>query len=294
MKRIGLIRILAVFFVLAGIVYFNLNIFSPGLIPSFLRIGVIRKPINILIMGTDITYNAETKMPMPELEGRADSILLVHIDPIKNKIKALSIPRDTYLQIPGYGMKKINAANAYGGVNLVKETIYNFLKQDIDYYVEIKPTAITKVVNFVGGISLFVEKDMRYIDRAQNMDINLKKGWQKLSGSQAQDYIRFRFDIQGDIGRIDRQQKFVKAFSKALTRPSNILKSPFIISSVLEEIETDLPLALSIRLLNLSRMISSNNIMTTTVSGEPSYINNVGSVWNPNLAALEETMQEYF
>ena len=294
MKKPDLVRILAVLIICLAIIYFYLNLFAPRLIPSFLKIGIIRKPYNILIVGTDVTYSAETKMPLPELKGRADTILLAHVDPIKGRVNILSIPRDTYTLIPEYGIKKINAANAFGGMPLLKETVQILTQRDIDYYIEIKPTAITKMVDLLGGISLFVEKDMQYTDKAQGLDINLKKGWQKLSGKQAHDYIRFRHDIQGDIGRVDRQQKFMKALTKSIAKPSNIIRSPFVLQTALEEIETNLPTTTTIRLLNFSRMLSMNNIYTATASGEPKYIQGVGSVWMPDKPILEATIREYF
>ncbi len=291
MKKVDSARVLAISGVILAITYFYLNIFSPRLIPTFLRVGAIRKPVNVLIMGTDLTYSAETKKPIPELEGRADTIILVHIDPVNYQINALSIPRDTYVLIPRHGRQKINAANVYGSVPLLKETVSSFLQQDVDYYIEIKPTAISKLIDLMGGVTLYVEKDMRYADRAQKLDINLKKGWQKLSGKKAQDYIRFRYDIQGDIGRVERQQKFLKALTKTLTKPTNILKAPFAIRLLLEEIRTDLPLSQTIRLLNLARMASIKSVMA---SGEVSYIPRVGSVWRPNKPAIEETVRELF
>lgn len=292
--RIDFTRIAAVAAVLIAIAYFYLNIFSPSLIPKSLRIGIPRKPINILILGTDITYDAVTHKPMPRLEGRADTILLAHVDPIKFQINILSIPRDTYLAIPGHGMQRINVANAYGGVSLVKETVSNFTLQKIDYYIKIKPNAITKIVELLGGISLYVDEDMRYIDRAQNLNINLRKGWQSLSGKQAHDYIRYRDKIRGDIGRIGRQQIFLKALMQAFIRPTNIFKAPFVIRSALQEVETNLPLSLTIRLLNLARMTRSHEIKTNMLPGDVSFVEEVGSVWLPDEVAFKKTIEEYF
>ena len=292
-RRLDFVRIAAAVVVLIAIAYFYLNLFSPGLIPKSLRIGIIRKPINLLVLGTDITYDAVTHKPMPKLEGRADTILLIHLDPIKSQINLLSIPRDTYLSIPGQGMQRINVANAYGGASLVLKTVSTFTQQKIDYYVTLKPNAITKMVDLLGGVTLYVDHDMRYVDRAQNLNINLKKGWWKLSGKEAHDYIRYRDKIKGDIGRIGRQQLFLKALMQALLRPSNIFKTPFVIRSVLQEIETDLPLSLAIRLLNFARMTSAKNIKTEMVPGDVSFVQDVGSVWLPDTVALKKLIEEY-
>jgi LCP family protein required for cell wall assembly len=293
-RRIDLVRISAISAVLFGIAYFYLNIFSPQTIPKSLRIGIIRKPLNLLILGTDITYDRETRKPMPDREGRADTILLVHIDPIRSRVSMLSIPRDTYLDIPGHGTTKINVAHAYEGVPLVKKTVVSFTGQKIDHFVKIKPTAVTRLVDHLGGITLDIEEDMHYVDHAQNLTIDLRQGKQKLSGKEAHDYIRYRDDIRGDIGRIERQQKFLKALFLSLINPANIFKAPFAMHACVQEIETDLPLSLTLRILNWTRMLEIANVRTVMAPGEVSYIRGAGSVWLPDQMALEKQIQELF
>ncbi|MFH1361247.1 MAG: LCP family protein [bacterium] len=292
--KINLIRLLAVLIVVSAIFLFYLNFFAPATIPGLLKIGIIRKPLNILILGTDMTFNAETGKPMPNQPGRADTIMLVRFNPIKSRISALSIPRDTYLEIPGYGWQKVNAANAFGGTALMMKTIELFTKQKIDYFFELKPTTITKIVDLLGGVYIDVEKDMRYTDRAQGLDINLKKGYQKLSGQAAHDYIRFRHDLFGDIGRIKRQQKFLKALSQALTRPANIIKAPFVIRSALRETQTNLPLTVTFRLLNWGRTLSSQQIESEMIAGETIYTQEAGSIWQTDRVRLEEQLKKLF
>ena len=293
-NRVDFARILAVSTIILAIVYFYFNIFYPRLIPKSLKIGIIRRPLNILILGTDTNFDAVTLKPMPNAQGRADTILLAHIDPIKWQINVLSIPRDTYTFIPGVGMNKINCANAYGGAALAKQTVSILMQKKIDYYIEIRPSAVTKMVDLLGGVYLFVDKDMYYVDHAQNLNINLKKGWQKLNGKKAHDYIRYRNDIYGDIGRIGRHQIFLKALLQALIRPSNLVKAPFIIKTVLQEIDTDLPLSKTIRILNLSRSFSANNIRTTMVSGEAFYLKDAGAVWLPDSFSIKNTADQLF
>ncbi|MFH1542761.1 MAG: LCP family protein [bacterium] len=288
-----LARLLALLVILVGIIFFYLNIFVPSRLPSLFRIGVERQPLTLLLLGTDITYDAETGKPMPEKTGRADTILLARINPIKSKINLLSIPRDTYLEIPEFGWHKINAANAFGGVALMKETVEKLTGQQIDYYVEIKPTAISSMVDLIGGIYLEVDEDMKYKDHAQGLDIDLKKGWQKLSGKEAHDYIRFRTKYDGDIGRLSRQQKFLKAFPKALIRPSNILKAPLAIYITFKEIKTDLSVTKVIRLLNLIRTLPLEQIKPTMLAGEVDNLKQAGSVWIPNRQEVEQQLREF-
>lgn len=295
-KALDLTRLLAVFVLIIGISYFYLNVLNPALIPRSLRIGFIRQPFNLLVLGTDITFDALTLKPMPGKKGRADTLLLVRIDPIKHQVNVLSIPRDTYVEISGVGRSKINAANAYGGLPLVKETITQLTGQKIDHFIEIKPTAVTRMVDLLGGVTIDVEQRMRYVDKAQGLDIDLHQGEQKLSGKQAHDYIRYRNNYSGDIGRVRRQQKFLKALTKSLVSPANFLKAPFVIHTALAEIKTDLPLSQVIRLLNWGRLIDISNIETVMVPGDVKMINEpgAGSVWVPDLEKLDQEIRAMF
>ncbi|OGC42711.1 hypothetical protein A2548_07825 [candidate division WOR-1 bacterium RIFOXYD2_FULL_41_8] len=290
-KGLDKYRLLAIVIVVFAVAFFYLNIFLPKAIPLFMRTGTPRTPFNILILGTDTTYNHETGQPIPESNGRTDSILLAHLNPINFQIHVLSIPRDTYLTIPGYGRNKINAANVFGGIPLVKKTVTGLTKQKIDHFIKIKPEALIKLVDLLGGVSLFVEKDMYYVDKAQGLKIDLKMGRQKLSGQQAHGFIRYRHDLLGDIGRVNRQQVFLKALTKALLKPSNLLKAPFAIKTALGEIETDLTIPQTIGILNISRTAT---IKTATVSGEAKLLRGAGSVWEIDEQGLKKMLQEYF
>jgi len=291
--KIDRARLAAILAISLAIIYFFLNLFSPASIPPFLRIAVSRRPVNILIVGTDTTYDSVTRKPIAGLEGRADTLLLARIDPLKYQIRTLSIPRDTYVNIPGYYPSKINAANVFGGIGLTQKVVSNLLKEKIDYYMEIRPGAIQKLVDGVGGIDIEIEENMRYVDHAQHLDINLKKGKRHLSGEEAHEYIRFR-DEFGDIGRIERHQKFMKALGRALLRPSNIVRAPFAIASLLGEIKTNLPLSELIRLANLMRFVGMGNIKSVMIPGEPAMMTGVGSVWLVNQAELDSILKSSF
>lgn len=293
-NKIDLNRLLAILVIALGVVYFNFNIFSPASLPRFLRIGMVRQPMTLLLLGTDVTFDARTRKPMPEKNGRADTILLTRIDPVNDKINILAIPRDTLITIPGIGKTKINSANAYGGVELMEKMVVQVTGQHIDNFIEVKPTAVSHMVDMIGGVTVDIEQDMRYRDHAQGLDINLKKGRQHLSGKEAHDYIRWRNNYSGDIGRIGRQQKFLKALTRSLISPANVLKAPFAIHAALQEIKTDLPLATTIRLLNWSRTLSIEAVNTVMLPGDVGFTAEAGSVWLPNEAAVQAAISEMF
>lgn len=293
-NKIDFLRILAILTVICGILYFYANVFVPRLIPKILRIGTIRRPTTLLILGTDSTFDAETGEPIEQVDGRTDSILLMRIDPVRCKMRLLSIPRDSFVQMPGYGWQKINAANVYGGTELVEKTINNLTGKKIDYFIKVNPFAIIKLIDLLGGMNVYVENDMYYVDRAQNLKINLKRGWHKLSGKAAEGFIRFRHDAAGDLGRIGRQQKFLETVFRSFTRPSNLIKAPIAFNLATRYIQTDLPFLKIIRLANFARMLSPSDIQTFTASGETGSDAVAGSIWILDKPGLEKILKDYF
>jgi LCP family protein required for cell wall assembly len=293
-QKVDYYRLLALLTVACGILYFYANIFVPHLIPKIFRIGIVRQPTTILVLGTDINFAADTGEPLSGSNSRTDTILLLRIDPVHYKVNILSIPRDSFVPIPGYGPQKINAANVFGGVDLVKATVANLTGKNVDYFVMVNPYALTKLVDLIGGINIYVDKNMYYVDRAQNLHIDLKEGWHRLSGKEAQDYIRFRHDAAGDIGRIERQQKFLQTLFLSLARPSNLIKAPVALKIATRYVKTDLSFLKIVRLANFARMLSSKDIRTFTASGEEGTSDYAGSILIPNRTELEKIVKDYF
>jgi polyisoprenyl-teichoic acid--peptidoglycan teichoic acid transferase len=291
--KVDLIRLLAVLTMVLGVIYFYANLFAPGSVPGFLRIGVTRQPTTILILGTDLNFSAETGKQIMS-DGRTDSIILMRVDPIHHKIIIFSIPRDSFVEIPGYGFNKINAANVFGGVELTKKTVSALTGVHIDYYIKLDPTAVTDLVNLLGGIDIYVEKDMYYVDRAQDLYIDLKQGWHKLSGLEAQDYMRFRHDQNGDLGRIERQQKFLQTLFINFAKPSNLMKAPSALIVARRHVQTDLSLSKLIRLVNFARMLTRSDILSFTAAGEDAISPYAGSILVPDREQIKTIVRERF
>ncbi|MGB3298563.1 MAG: LCP family protein, partial [Phormidesmis sp.] len=164
----------------------------------------VSRPVNLLIMGLDEARDVEGATP-GDLVGRTDTMLLVRVDPEEKSVNVMSIPRDTRVDIPGYGMDKINEANVEGGAELAAQTVMqNFDSVKIDRYVRVSTLAFKEIVDLVGGIEVAVPKPMQYEDKTQGLVIDLEPGLQTLNGNEAEQFARFRQDEYGDIGRVQR------------------------------------------------------------------------------------------
>ncbi|MFC1770439.1 LCP family protein [Candidatus Margulisiibacteriota bacterium] len=213
---------------------------------------------NILLFGIDDTRAVQ----------RADTVMVLHIDSVKKRLGLLSIPRDTRAHVPGHGLTKINHAYAYGGTDLLKDTISSLLGIPLNGYVKINLAGVEKAIDQIGGLTIDIDKDLFYEDKAGGLYIDLKKGRQTLTGRQAIQYIRFRNDDQGDLGRINRQQMFVKSFANKITDSGNIFKLPFFIRTINKNIESDLTLKQMLGLsMDCKESYQKGNIQIGTVPG---------------------------
>jgi LCP family protein required for cell wall assembly len=221
--------------------------------------------LNILAVGTDSL----------EARGRADSILVLSVSPKTKDTILFSIPRDLRVMIPERGMDKINHAFAYGGIDLLKKTVEDLIGLPIHYYGVVDFEGFEYVIDALGGIDIYVEKDMYYIDQAGSVKINLHKGQQVLDGEKALEYVRFRSDPLGDLGRIQRQQKLINAVIDKVLNIDNLAKIPNIVSSLPDYINTNMNSSEIISLARLMKDIDREKICIETIKGEPQYIGGV-------------------
>jgi LCP family protein required for cell wall assembly len=228
-----LLAFLLLAIVLAASMGFMVSVFSRFMLfETFLTIMPGEKLLaetNILVLGLD--EGAEIH--------RSDTIMVVHIDPAQSFAHVVSIPRDTIVSIPGRGLDKINHAFAFGGIELSRTTAENFLNIKIPYYVTVDISGLAKLIDDIGGVTVDVEKRMYYVDHAQNLFVDLQPGVQNLSGRNALSYLRYRHD-GGDITRILRQQKFIKALTTQLASRENILRAPQLVLKLFSYLETNL------------------------------------------------------
>ena len=219
--------------------------------------------VNILLMGID------------SVEGthRSDTIIVLGVNPSKCKINMLSIPRDTRVVIDGKG-RKINEILPRYGEPTLRKILEDLLKINISYRVEIGFESFISVIDAIGGVDINVEKAMNYDDNWGNLHIHFKPGMNHLDGRKALNYVRFRKDAMADLGRIKRQQDFVKAVILKMVSPSTVVRLPAILETAFKYIDTDFTFP---EIITLVKGFKSYDVKLNSVSlpGEARYIDKI-------------------
>ncbi|WP_312096599.1 LCP family protein [Niallia sp.] len=191
-----------------------------------------KQPISILLMGVD------------EREGdvgRSDTLIVMTLNPQKEKMQMVSIPRDTKTEIIGDGrVTKINASYAYGGVKMTKDTVEDFTDVKMDYYIQVNMEALSDLVDAIGGIT--VQNDLDWIDEGYyKKGYHYNKGILTLDGPKTLGYVRMRhLDPQGDFGRNERQRKVISAIIDKATGLSTVTHFDEILDALGDNVKTNI------------------------------------------------------
>lgn len=197
---------------------------------------------NILVVGTDARN--------PDASSRSDCMIIVSINRRYGKLVMTSILRDSYVEIPGYGQNRINAAFQYGGADLLIQTIEQNFKIGIDHYVKVDFFSFIKIIDSLGGVDIDVDGDEAQYVNMYLCEINnllgveqgngnlTVTGMQTLSGKQALSYSRIRY-IGTDFARTGRQREVMNAMM-AKAKTLNPIKLLSVCNEVLPELTTDI------------------------------------------------------
>ena len=221
------------------------------------------QPFTMVLLGADYRKG--------ETEARADTIIVARIDPETRRVWLLSIPRDTRVEIPGYGVDKINAAHFYGGPKLVVETVTAFTGIPINHYAEIDFTGFRKMVDALGGVWVDVDvliDDDKADSGTANKVTRIEPGYQLLNGEAALTYVRSRDFPDADFTRMKHQQTFFKALADQATKLDSVLKVPGMVKDVAQYIKTDLSMRELIDIALALRSMGASGIDTATLTGE--------------------------
>lgn len=180
---------------------------------------------NFLLVGTDSREDLSEEERLDYNTGstegaRADTIMVLHLPAGDGEPTLVSVPRDSYVEIPGYGSNKINAAYSLEGPELLVDTVEQATGLAVEGYVEIGFDGFVDVVTTVGGVNMCLDEPVV----EERSDLDLAAGCQELAGKDALAYVRMRYaDPRGDLGRVERQREFLSALVGELTDPSTLL-----------------------------------------------------------------------
>jgi LCP family protein required for cell wall assembly len=189
---------------------------------------------NILLLGSDIRPG-EVGDP-----GRSDTMMLIHVDPDADYVSVLSLPRDLRVNLGDrYGNQKINAAYAYEGDSGAIRIVQEITGLKVNHYVNVDFEAFRAITTALGGI--YVDVDRRYFYSGPDFErVDVQAGYQRIAGDQALQYVRFRHDDNNDYGRIDRQQRFLRAAKEQALNWSQATKIFSVVSLLAEHVKSDL------------------------------------------------------
>jgi LCP family protein required for cell wall assembly len=214
-----------------------------------------------------------------EWKGLTDTIIVAYLDASGEKGGLISIPRDTWVEVPEYGYKKINQAyllgEAYGypggGPALLMETAGNFLDIEIDYYAQVDFRSFVTLVNAVDGVPVDVQEEIVVYPNANRKDVpvTLLPGEQELSGELALGYVRTRDTLEGDFGRIKRQQHVLVGLQKKIFSfeilPVLIPRLPNLYQKLSADVETNLTLNQLVTLAWTVKDINPQSVQTWAI-----------------------------
>ncbi len=188
------------------------------------------EPFTVLLVGSDVRLDGS-------VEGaRSDTNIIVRVDPKTRQVSMVSIPRDTMIQLDGYGTSKFNAAYSVNGVAGTIEQAKKLTGVDIDHYAEIDFDGLVDLVDAVGGVDIYVDSD---IDDPDAGDVTISEGEQHLDGQAALVYARTRQYVDGDYTRVEHQRTLITAIvNKVLSMPATQL--PDVINAASGCVSTDL------------------------------------------------------
>jgi len=226
--------------------------------------------INVLVVGLD-------KDP----PHRSDTVMVANLGLNDLQVNILSIPRDLLVTLPSGHQDKLAHAYAYGegqernGVGWVKKAVENLLGLPIDFYIAVDFEGFVRTVDVLGGVRIFVDKPLRYKDRAQGLVIDIPEGEQVMDGKTLLGYVRFRHDALGDIGRTKRQQQALSAVLEKLKETRSWDVTLRLVRTLYSSVKTNFTLDQLVALARRVNDFSKDKIHAETLNSSSTMIGGV-------------------
>ncbi len=264
-------------FILIGIIFIILIVVLGGLV-------LLKQPtplekyleshniVNCLVIGIDTI----------DQTSRSDTVIVISFNTNSEKFLATFIPRDTLVKTSGKN-HKLNSIYSFGyskggtksGIENLRKTVEQELSLEIPYYIQVDYRAFIKIIDILGGVKIDIENPMKYIDHASGLVIDLNPGLQVLDGKRSLEYVRFRADKKGDIGRIERQRQFLRALFKTVSRNKLILKSPQLVFIIYKKVITNFSIKEVRYMFKFQGAMKKENLEIIKLPGSPKYIKKI-------------------
>ncbi len=272
--RLALVFLLGAFFVtgLAAAVlylYYMVSVYSPSHTPGSTPVKKGER-VNILVLGVD-------------QEGeRSDTMIVLSLDPQGSGAGLMSIPRDTRVEIAGRGtIEKIAHASAYWDKNMTgtarsMKTVERLLGVPVHFFVTVNFRGFERLIDSIGGVEVEIPFDMVYEDPYQDLSINLKKGHQALDGRRALHFVRFRSNNDGtrgypdgDLGRVQAQQNFMRAVIRKMTSAGVLVRLPVLAPDLAKYVNTNIPPNQLLLMAKVASSLTPETVKWAVLPGEP-------------------------
>jgi len=240
--------------------------------------------VNVLLMGVD------------KSETLSDVMMIAQLNMVTNSVNILQVPRDTYIK-NRRSDKKLNSAYGAGGAEKTIQELKTVVDLEIDDYVLVTTSGFRDVIDAVGGVYYDVPSDMDYDDDLQDLHIHLKKGYQLLDGSKAEQYVRYRQGYStGDLGRIDAQSGFIKEAMRQIIEKNasnSDAETQKLISALSGMVTTSFSFTDMIKYVPYVLNINMDEVNIMRLEGYPEYRNRI-SYFIADDAKNQRIINEYF
>ena len=241
--------------------------------------------MNILVLGVDRGGDFGG--------GHADTMLLVSLDNASGKVRVISIPRGTVVTAAdGKTWEKLGEKYSEVGVSGMIDAVRNLLGVSVHYYAVLDAKSFGSFIDALGGIDAYVEMRMDYEDPELGLSIHIPQGVQHMNGEVAQKYLRFRSGELGDVGRVQRQHRFMKALYERILNVNTLGHLPALMKILQEQVDTNVEVWDSAHLAEVLQGLSKEDPETVMLPGYP-YAGDE-SIWMPDKELTAAKMKTLF
>ncbi len=249
-----------------------------------------RGQVNVLLLGIDERPNEGDAF-------RSDTMILAGFAPRERRVALLSIPRDLWVSVPGFGENRINTAHFYGGPPLAMQTIQSEFDISLHYYVELNFNGFVSLIDALGGITVDVQEplhDESYPTPDYGITtIDIPAGTQQMDGATALIYARSRYSTS-DFDRALRQQQIISAVRDKLAQPGTWLRAPSLYAAAVSAVDTDIPQS---EWVALSVILVRSEIVRRTIGPDAveEFVTDLGAqVLRPRWENINPILAEFF